>query len=88
MNHGESEAGGNCGVDCVAAFAQDLNTCIGGEMMNADHHAMFCADGLLTAPGEDGFVLLCEAVEGRDAGGKAGYQREKISPTDHHGQHT
>jgi len=52
MNDGERKAGGYSCVDGVAAGLEDLETGVGGEVMNADDHAVPGAGGLLAAVGE------------------------------------
>jgi hypothetical protein len=41
MDHGQSKAGGHGGVHGVAARAQDFEAGVGGEVMDADHHAVW-----------------------------------------------
>ena len=67
MHDGESKAGGYGGVDCVAAFAQDLHAGVRGQVMDADDHAVARAHGLLAAIGEHvRRALLCREGIGRE----------------------
>ena len=57
MDDGESEAGGYSGVDGVASGFEDLEAGVGGEVMDADDHSVFGADGLLAAIVDDARLL-------------------------------
>jgi len=45
MNNCEREAGGNSGVDGVAARAHGFDANLGGERVRADDHPVFGAEG-------------------------------------------
>lgn len=49
MHDGEGESSGDCSIDSIAAFAENLYSRIGSEMMHADHHAMAGAHRLFAA---------------------------------------
>jgi hypothetical protein len=47
MDDGEREADGDGCVDGVAAFFQNLDTGVGGKVVNGDDHGVRFADGLI-----------------------------------------
>jgi len=73
MDNGESKAGGDGGVNGIAAFAQHVEAGVGGEMVDADHHAMGCADGLFIQVGRDGGNHVLRWRLGAGLGGGKGW---------------
>jgi hypothetical protein len=71
MDDGQREPRGYGGVDRIAAGAEDLNTGIGGEMVDADNHAMAGPDWLLVQIGNHVLRALLQWVLG-DGGERAG----------------
>ncbi len=61
MDHGERKAGGDSGVDGVAAGSEGLKAGVGGEMVNADDYAVLSADWLLVQIGDH---FLCGLLGG------------------------
>ena len=54
VDHGESEADGDRGVDGVAAGLQNSNAGVSGEVMHGDHHGVRRADRLIVLEQERG----------------------------------
>ena len=66
MNDSQCKAGSYGGVHGVAAAVQDLNTGVGGQMVDAHNHAMSGADRLFVVIGNHVLRALLHLVLGGD----------------------
>ena len=85
MDDGEGKAGGDGGVDCVAAGAEGFKAGVGGEVVDADDHSVTGADGLLVEVGNHvlGGLLGCGGDgDGERGAGEGGQDGEK-GPSGH-----
>ena len=77
MHHGQGKAGSHGGVHGVAARAQRFKASIGGQMMDADHHAVLGAHRLLVAVGKRRVLLSGGEGGDEERGAEQGYQNGK-----------
>ena len=85
VDDGQGKAGGHGGVDGVSALAQHFEAGVGGQVLDADHHAVRGAHGFLVAIGKHvAGVLLGGGME-RDEqrGEEAASEDGESEPSNH-----
>ena len=85
VDDGEREADGDGSIDGVAAFLQDLNAGVGGEVMDGDDHGVRLAHGLIVPELESDLAGVVRGILRRLRGlrgQRQGHSEEKSGESD------